>query len=118
MKRCFKNLLRFISINLKIIFAVLFVLIGVVLIFVAFKSCYKDAVLAIGSGMFSSAFITFIFEIINRKKESKEILKSLKELDNQIQIYNHRIMQCYNCLKSVSSTNNLALQKNMLFIES
>ena len=118
MKRSLKNLFIFVSINLKIIISVLFVLIGVAFIFVAFKSCYEDAILAIGSGIFSSAFITFIFEIINRKKESKEILKSLQELNNQIQAYNHRITQCYNCLKSVSSTNNLALQKNLLFTES
>lgn len=118
MKRFIKNLFRFISINLKIIIAVLVVLIGVVLIFLAFKSCYKDAVLAIGSGIFSSAFITFIFEIINRRKENNDIFKSLQELNNQMQIYNHRITQCYNCIKSILPIKNIALQKSMLLTES
>ena len=65
-----KNLFRFISMNFRIIFSLLLILVGIIMLFLSIKSCNKDIMLSIGSGVFSSALITFIFEILSRKKEN------------------------------------------------
>ena len=112
-----KNLFRFISMNFRIIFSLLLVLVGIIMVFLSDKSCNKDIMLSIGSGVFSSALITFIFEILSRKKENSEIVKSLKELKKQMELYNHRTIQCYKCIESILPTADIILKKNMLYTE-
>ena len=111
------NLFRFMSMNFRIILSLLFISVGIIMVLLSNKSCNKDIMLSIGSGVFSSALITFTFEITSRKKEKREIAKSLKELKNQMELYNHRANQCYKCIESILPTADIILKKNMLYTE-
>ena len=114
-----KNVNKYLKLHLNI-YALLFVaLSGLLLIICEEYYKEKDILLSIGTGIFSSAFCMFVYEIISYKQKIDEIINALGDICFDIEKYYHYTENCSNTVKACGNTKeNLPLIKSVLTIDS